>query len=88
MRWLSHYGNCLNVGADATGLHLSVLFLFRVGHPPLLVPWGEISVAKRRNFWFFRRVTLLLGREEQIPVVIGRRLADRIQAAAGTELAE
>jgi len=83
MRWTSHYGSCLGVGADATGLMLSVLFLFRPGHPPLFVPWSEISVAKRQNFWFIRRVRLLLGREEQIPLVISGSLADRIQAAAG-----
>jgi hypothetical protein len=83
MRWNSHYGSCLNVSADATGLKLSVLFLFRPGHPPLFVPWSEISVAKRWRFLFFRQVKLLLGRGEQIPLVIGGGLADRIQAAAG-----
>jgi hypothetical protein len=83
MRWTSHYGNCLSIGADTAGLKLSVLFLFRPGHPPLFVPWAEISVARRRNFLFIRQVKLLLGREEQIPFVISGRLADGIQAAAG-----
>ncbi|MGA7909824.1 MAG: hypothetical protein WCA16_20630 [Candidatus Sulfotelmatobacter sp.] len=84
MRWTSHYGSCLNVGADPAGVKLSVLFPFRPGHPPLLIPWSEISVASRRKFLFIRRVKLLLGREEQIPFVISGGLADRIQAAAGT----
>jgi hypothetical protein len=83
MRWSSHYHGCLTVGADTTGLKLSILFLFRPGHPPLFVPWSEISVAKRWRFLFIRQVKLLLGREEQIPLVITGRLADRIQAAAG-----
>lgn len=83
MRWTAHYGNCLTVGADASGLMLSILFLFRPGHPPLLVPWTEISVAQRRKILFFRQVKLLLGREEQIPFLISGRLSDRIQAAAG-----
>jgi hypothetical protein len=83
MRWTSHYGSCLSVGADPTGLKLSVLFLFRPGHPPLFVPWSEISVAKRWKFLFVRQVKLVLGREEQIPLVISGRLADRIQGAAG-----
>jgi hypothetical protein len=84
MRWTSRYGNCLNVGADPTGLKLSMLFLFRPGHPSLFVPWSEISVGKRQRFLFITQVKLLLGREEQIPFVIGGALADRIQAAAGT----
>ena len=83
MRWSTHYGSCLNVGADATGLKLSVLFLFRLGHPPLFVPWSEISIAGRQSFLFVRQVRLLLGREEQMPFVISSGLAERIQAAAG-----
>jgi hypothetical protein len=82
-RWSTHYGSCLNVGADASRLMLSVFFLFRLGHPPLLVPWSEISIAGRQSYWFIRQVRLLLGREEQIPFIICGRLADRIQAAAG-----
>ena len=82
MRWMSHYGNCLSIGADATGLKLAVFFLFRPGHPPLFLPWSEISVASRSKFLFFRRVKLVLGREEQIPFSISGTLADRIQAAA------
>ena len=84
MRWASHYGSCLNVGADGTGLKLSVAFLFRAGHPPLFIPWTEVSVANRREFLFIRRVRLALGREEQIRFSIGGSLADRLQAAAGT----
>lgn len=83
-RWMGHYGNCLNVGADPTGLKFSILFPFRPGHPPLLLPWSEISVERRSKFLSFRQVKLLLGREEQIPFSISGRLADRIQSAAGT----
>lgn len=83
MRWTFHYGNCVTVGANASGLMLSVLFPFRPGHPPLFIPWSEILVAERRKILFFRRVQLLLGREEQIPLVISGRLSDCIQAAAG-----
>jgi hypothetical protein len=83
MRWSSHYGTCLNVGADAAGLKLSIFSLLRPAHPPLFIPWGEISVARRRNFLLIRQVKLLLGREERIPLVIGGGLADRIQVAAG-----
>lgn len=84
MRWSTHYGSCLTVGADPTGLMLSVFFLFRVGHPPLFVPWSEISVVERSKSWLGRQVKLQLGREEQIPLLITGSLADRIQSAAGS----
>lgn len=83
MRWGSNYGSCLTVGADAAGLCLAVMFIFRVGHPSLLLPWHEVSVRRRWKMVFFRYVELTLGREEQIPFRISGRLADRIQAEAG-----
>jgi hypothetical protein len=44
MRLMMSYNNCLTVGSNPEGLYLAVLFLFRVGHPPLFVPWQDISV--------------------------------------------
>jgi hypothetical protein len=49
------YGNCLTVGASPHGLYLAVMPLFRFWHPPLLVPWDEITLS-RQKFVFFRFV--------------------------------
>jgi hypothetical protein len=84
MRWTVRYGHCLPVGADVIGLYLSALFLFRIGHPPLFLPWSEISVWKRRKFLWFRYVELRLGREAQLPFMIDSHVADRIREAAET----
>jgi len=83
MRWTTHYGGCLTVGADPSGLYLSVMVPFRVGHPPLFLPWPEISVQRRWKVLGLRSVELRLGQEEQLPFQIGGSLADRIKAAAG-----
>jgi hypothetical protein len=33
-------------------LYLALLLLFRVGNPPLLVPWGDVSVREGKFlFW-------------------------------------
>ena len=45
LRWKIGYNNGLTVGANPTGLYLSVFFLFRLGHPDLFVPWADISVT-------------------------------------------
>jgi hypothetical protein len=84
MRWSTHYGGCLTVGADPSGLYLSVLFPFRIGHPPLFLPWHEVSVWRRWKVLGLRNVELRLGQEEQLPFQISGNLADRIQAAAGS----
>lgn len=38
MRFRMDYTNVVQMAADEDGLHLSAFFLFRVGHPPLLIP--------------------------------------------------
>jgi hypothetical protein len=49
--WVS-YNNCLTVGGDERGFYLAVLFPFRMGHPPLCIPWRDIHdrVRERRFF--------------------------------------
>jgi hypothetical protein len=83
MRWGINYNNCLIVGADPTGLYLCMMFIFRLGMPPLLLPWQEITVERRWKGLFFHYVELRLGQDEQIPFRIRESLADKIKAAAG-----
>ncbi|HEY2391779.1 MAG TPA: hypothetical protein VGK22_11460 [Candidatus Angelobacter sp.] len=83
MRFASNYNNVLTVGADSTGLFVVPLILFRARHPPLFVPWNEISISRTTKFYFFRFVVLRLGLQEDIPFRIRPTLATKIQAAAG-----
>jgi hypothetical protein len=57
-----NYHNCLMIRANQEGLYLSVFPLFRFGHPPLFVPWHEITVT-RTQFLFFKRMRLALERK-------------------------
>jgi hypothetical protein len=84
MRWGANYKGCLTIGVDPAGLYLSTLFFFRIGHPPLFVPWTEISLRGRRKIFFIEFVELELGREEHIPFLIRAGLADQIRSAAAT----
>lgn len=62
MRWGTNYGNCLNIGANSEGLYLSVMFLFRTGHPPLFIPWEDISVEERTTWGIFRTIRLTFSK--------------------------
>jgi hypothetical protein len=84
MRWWGGYNNCLIVGADPQGLYLSMLLPFRFGHPPLFIPWIEVSVAKHGRWMLTRYVELRLGRECDIPFRVPERLGDRLKVAAGS----
>ena len=84
MRWAANYKGCLTIGADPAGIYLSPLFFFRVGHPPLFIPWMEIALRGRRKILLAEVVELELGREEPIPFMIRGRLADQIRSAAAS----
>ena len=77
------YNGCLIAGADPMGLFLNVMLSFRPGHPPLFIPWTEITLPHRPwrpDEW----VDFILGSNERIPFKIRGKLASRLQANAGT----
>ncbi|MEO1652308.1 MAG: hypothetical protein AAFU64_02080 [Bacteroidota bacterium] len=56
MMGISRYNGVLNVGFNQMGLYLSVIFLFRPGQPPLLIPWEEIAKIEPGKWIFFGKV--------------------------------
>lgn len=82
MRWLCGYNNCLTIGANSEGLYLSTLPFFPPFHPPLLIPWGEVS-AEKKDLLFTAGLRFELGRENPIPLWVRKRLAERLKLAAG-----
>lgn len=77
MRFMTGYGNCLNIGVTDQGLSLSVLFIFRFGHPPLLIPWEDIRVEKF-NSWMMKGVKLTFNKVPNVPLILRKRLARNI----------
>jgi len=74
MRFWGHYSGVIRLTAAGDALYASVLFPFRIGHPPLRIPWSEIKLGRTK--WFFRTyVVLTLGNEEKIPMRISQRMA-------------
>lgn len=74
MRFRTHDGNVVSITTARNGLFLSVLFLFRIGHPTLCIPWHEISSTKTSFLWW-NYIVLRLGTDEQIPLRISERFA-------------
>ncbi|MBD2715242.1 hypothetical protein KBK19_09365 [Microvirga sp. STR05] len=44
------YRNALEAAVSAQGLALQTGFLFKVGHPPLLIPWSAIGPFRATSF--------------------------------------
>ena len=74
MRFWVHNNNVVSITAAADALYLAVMFSFRVGHPPLCIPWEEIKFSRTKRVWW-RYVVLTLGEQEKIPLRISERMA-------------
>jgi hypothetical protein len=77
MRFRVNYGNVIRLTAATDALYISILFLFRIGHPPLCIPWQEIQMRKTKFLWS-RFVVLTLGQQERIPMRISERMARKL----------
>jgi hypothetical protein len=51
---MSSYKGCVWVGCDRAGLYLKTgpWILYRLGHPPLFIPWSAVSHAERVKRWW------------------------------------
>ena len=78
MRWGTNYGGCLTIGANREGLHLAIFPIFRVYHPPLFIPWIDISTENRKQLIFFKSVRFSFRKNSNIHLIFSEKLAERI----------
>lgn len=70
------YNHVLRVHQDTHCLYLAVHPLFRIGHPPLRIPWREIERREERNFRGWPRTRLRLGRPPVADLVLPGAVLD------------
>lgn len=58
---MASYRGCLIINRNVAGFRLSVLFPFRLGHPPLFIPWSEVHRASRRRVLWSDTVSFEVG---------------------------
>ena len=78
------YNGIVTFGANRQGLYISIFFLFRFAHPPLFIPWEDISGTAKRVLWT-NVVALQFEKCSFIPFWISRRLADKLCRAGGVQ---
>ena len=52
------YGRCVYATVGSRALALSVIFPFRLLHPPLVIPWSDVERCERLGLWFRKYVAL------------------------------
>jgi hypothetical protein len=79
-----NYGSCLTAALSEQGQHLRVLLPYRLCHPPLLVPWSEISFQREQTLLFWTRYEFVLGGKVRVRLngSLGAAVRDRVQARA------
>jgi hypothetical protein len=72
----------LDLFADSQCLSLYPVPFFRVRHPPLRIPWSDVSAVRRKRF-FKSWVALSFSRAPGVVVMISESLARRLARASG-----
>jgi hypothetical protein len=82
MRLLMGIHNALTVGVNSQGLYFAVFILFRVGNPPLLVPWNDVS-TRACKFLFWRYFEFRFRQTPDVFLRLPASLVDTMRVAAG-----
>ncbi|MEW4561900.1 hypothetical protein AB1K70_05200 [Bremerella sp. JC770] len=77
------YNNMLTVGICDEGLYLAVFFLFRVAHPPMLLPWSEVIDVHENRFWSLSACNVTIGEREQVIVTLPMEAMPLIREKTG-----
>lgn len=77
LRYYTNYNFSLTIGVGPQGLYLAGPWVFRAGHPPLLIPWTELWVERPAREG--ASVTLRARRAPDIPIRISPRLFERLR---------
>jgi hypothetical protein len=73
----SDYTNIVWTAPEEDALYLSVVFPFRIAHPPLRIPWSEISIGTTKLLWR-KYLVFSLGNQERIPMRVSERAARKL----------
>ena len=73
-----NYSYCVTFGVNRTELYLGIMFLFRIGHKPIKVPFSQMK-GKKQEGAFFTYVILSIN---SVDIRISQKLAERIVTAS------
>jgi hypothetical protein len=80
------FKSVLNVGTSDRGLYLSVFFPFSLAHPPLLIPWSEISRVEEVNNFFQDSYRLYIGTPPIAKLLLHRKTLSAVQSIMASKI--
>jgi len=80
------YRNTLWITVGPNGIGLSVIFFFRVLHPPLFIPWSAVEAVRPESGWLTMQTAVYVQNFEKRLLIRGRagkKIFDAYQALPG-----
>lgn len=56
LRWLIGYNRCLTITVSAQGIYMRPMFVFRIDHAPILIPWDAVLKIEDKSLALFKRL--------------------------------
>ncbi len=75
--WVN-YNGCLEFGATERGVVIRTFFLFKISHPPLFVPWEDITLTERKAL--FGKMFDMKFRRSPVKMYVWEKLAEFLKA--------
>lgn len=84
LNFLTSYRSCMNFTVSHEGLHMVPMVLFRMWHPPIMIPWEKIGRFETKDFWLTCSCKLTINPSPDATksynvVVYGRDLVNAIE---------
>ena len=77
----TNYKNSLLVRYNGEGLYLRPVFIFRLFHPPLFIPWAEIGTAEEQSAVFGLWKSFPVGEPPVAMITLPEQAFERMRAA-------
>jgi hypothetical protein len=78
----ANYQGVLKIGADETGLHLAVVVLFRLFHPPLSSPWEDLRQLEFTQIFFTKRARFTCRAHPGIRIQLPEKVMKDLQQSS------
>jgi hypothetical protein len=83
MMGMTRYTNCLTLGANKEGLYLEVFVWMKLNHPPLFIPWSDMT-GKVQDSWLTQVLVLTLKTMPKISIELPMNTALELKKASKT----
>ena len=77
------YNNCVSFGVSDQGLYIRVMVLFRIGHPPIFIPWDNLVFEECKLWKMIPAVRINVVTAPDRVLYIRPALAEKLAAIAG-----